>query len=187
MSIFDDLSGLWDDANQFLAPVADFIQPIAQDLIPGFKLAQDLLGIGPQAGSTYSQQYPQLLGGASGQWDSPVMSAVQVAQGAGGVFSGGGTMDFPLTLTGGMGRGLIPYGGGMIPRGYRVVQRAAQRPTAGRPAGVYLARSRRMNPLNPRALSRAERRMSSFTRYVKRHFQTSHLMPKRKTRSRKRR
>jgi len=187
MSIFDDLSGLWDDANAFLAPVADFLNPIAQDLIPGFKLAEDLLGLGPPAGQNYSQAWPGTAGaGASGQWTA-LPSAVQVSKGVGGVYSDGGQMDFPLMTTGGMGRGLIPYGGGMIPRGYRVRQLPARRATAGHPAGVYLSRTRRMNPLNPRALSRAERRMSSFTRYVKRHFQTTHLMPKRKTRSRKRR
>lgn len=96
---------------------------------------------------------------------------------------GYGNGDFALTTT--RSRGLIPYSGGMIPSGYRVANRAGRAPTAGYPAGVYLVRRRSMNVLNPRALMRAERRMSGFTRWVKRHFTIAAAAPRRRKVGRK--
>lgn len=90
---------------------------------------------------------------------------------------------FSIPATSGR-RGLIPYSGGVIPSGYRVCQRKARAPVAGRAAGVYLCPRRSMNPLNPRALLRAERRMNSFTTWVKRHFSIASRMPRRKKASR---
>lgn len=91
---------------------------------------------------------------------------------------GGNGGGFPLTLTGP--RRILPYSGGIIPSGYRVAQRPPRRPTAGYPGGVYLVPRRSMNPLNPKALMRAERRMNSFTTWVKRHFRIAAAAPKRR-------
>lgn len=96
---------------------------------------------------------------------------------------GYGNGDFALTTT--RSRGLIPYSGGMIPSGYRVANRPGRPATAGYPAGVYLVRRRSMNVLNPRALMRAERRMSGFTRWVKRHFTIAAAAPRRRKVGRK--
>lgn len=80
---------------------------------------------------------------------------------------------FPVATRNGS-RSVIPYQGGMIPSGYRLTQRG----------GVpYLKKIRHMNPLNPRALLRAERRMGAFTGWVKRHFRIASSMPARKRRA----
>lgn len=99
---------------------------------------------------------------------------------------GNGFNDFSLTTTRGS-RGLIPYSGGMIPSGYRVANRRATSGSPARPAGTYLVPRRSMNPLNPRALLRAERRMSAFTKWVSRHFAIAKRAPRRKKFGRKRR
>jgi hypothetical protein len=105
--------------------------------------------------------------GATGDWGDLSMNG----------YSGGG---FPLTTTNGGRRGLIPYSGGIIPSGYRVGMRKPRAPTAGYPGGAYLIPRRSMNPLNPRALMRAERRLNAFSKWVKRHFVIASHAPKRR-------
>jgi len=56
----------------------------------------------------------------------------------------------------------------------------ARRPTQGREAGLYWRKPRHTNPLNPKALVRAERRMAMFTGWVKRHFKIASQFPARK-------
>ena len=96
-------------------------------------------------------------------------------------------MDFSgydLTTTGA--RGLIPFQGQGPPApGYHLARRSARRPQQGRNPGLYWVPRRSMNPLNPRALMRAERRMAGFTKYVKRHFSLASIMPKRKKSTRR--
>jgi hypothetical protein len=155
--------------------------------------AQKLLGSDPverwSAGAGHSSAPPTSVGGdgftlagnaikkafeGSGTWDwSPQGGPMN------GFDLGGVTSDFPLTTTTGR-RGLIPYTGGFIPSGYRVGMRPARRPTPGTAGGVYLIPRRTMNPLNPRALMRAERRMNAFSKWVKRHFTIQKAMPKRR-------
>ena len=103
----------------------------------------------------------------------------------GGYSSGGGASmdwgnDFAMTVSNGGRRGLIPYSGGIIPSGYRVGMRPPRAPTAGYPGGTYLIPRRTMNPLNPRALMRAERRLNAFSTWVKRHFKIAAAAPKRR-------
>jgi hypothetical protein len=187
----------WDDINSVLQPVAQFIDPFA-DLIPGFQTAETILGIDPSSwGGTGGQPAQQFLPGPQSTF---VPSVPQSSPGVGGVNYGqfqndmaefiglgGDGMDFPLTTTRGMTRGLMPYQG-VIPSGWHLKRLPnGRRGTPARAPGDYIARNRRMNPLNPRALARAERRMSSFTRYVKHHFSVAHLMPKRKSAGKKRR
>jgi hypothetical protein len=103
----------------------------------------------------------------------------------GGFTTGGGASmdwgnDFAMTVSNGGRRGLIPYSGGIIPSGYRVGMRPPRAPTAGYPGGTYLIPRRTMNPLNPRALMRAERRLNAFSTWVKRHFKIAAAAPKRR-------
>jgi hypothetical protein len=86
-----------------------------------------------------------------------LLPALPVVSGFGGGGRGGG-------------RALIPYSGGMVERGTHVVYRPARRPTPGHAEGYFTTRSRRMNPLNIRALNRALHRTHSATRLVKRLF-----------------
>jgi hypothetical protein len=129
--------------------------------------------------------------GGSGHPSAPPTSAGApgltggVTQGfQGGFTTGGGASmdwgngDYAMTVTGR--RGLIPYSGGIIPSGYRVGMRRPRAPTAGYPGGAYLIPRRSMNPLNPRALMRAERRLNAFSTWVKRHFKIAAAAPKRR-------
>ena len=76
---------------------------------------------------------------------------------------------------------VIPFTGQNWPGpGYRLSALPARSPQAGRAAGLYWTRPRKTNPLNPRALMRAERRLEMFTRWVKRHFNIASQMPRRK-------
>ena len=77
-------------------------------------------------------------------------------------------------------RRLYPLSAGWPGPGYRAARRGARRPSGGNPAGIYWVPRRKMNPLNPRALLKAERRMSAFTHWVKRHFQITSSMPRRR-------
>jgi len=178
MGFLDDLGGIWNDVNAFLQPVAEFIDPFA-DLIPGFQAAQNILGIDPSkwndpSGNTVFRSLPT----------TPVPTARIFAES--GPVLGGATMDFSgfvLTTTGM--RGLVPFQGQGPPApGYHLARRTGRRPQAGRNPGMYWVPRRTMNPLNPRALMRAERRMAGFTKYVKRHFSLISVMPKRKKASR---
>jgi len=162
--------------------------PSAAGATAGIKLARkiaaggvDPFGVFPQTGAA-SSAAPQGVqasgatpyyetGGATGMWPPD---------------NAGYGNGFALTLPGP--RRIVPYAGGVIPSGYRVAQRPPRRPTAGYPGGVYLVPRRSMNPLNPRALMRAERRMNAFTTWVKRHFRIASAAPKRrKTVGKKRR
>lgn len=96
----------------------------------------------------------------------------------GGSMNGDWSGDYGMTLT--RGRSLIPYSGGVIPSGYRVAMRRPRAPTSGYPGGAYLVPRRSMNVLNPRALMRAERRLSGFSKWVKRHFTIAKHAPKRR-------
>jgi hypothetical protein len=173
MAFWDDISTAWNDVNAFLQPVAEFIDPWA-DLIPGFQAAENILGIDPAKWTTQSGQ----------SIFQPTVAAPPVF-GGGQAQQGGASMEWnqlgvPAAMAWTGPRRIMPYTGGIIPSGFRVANRAARRPTQGYPAGTYLVPRRRMNPLNPRALMRAERRMGAFTRFVKSHFQLSSIMPKRK-------
>jgi len=174
MGFLDDIGGIWNDINQFIQPIAEFIDPWA-DLIPGFQAAENILGIDPSkwrdtGGQSVFRPLPT----------APVPSARIFAES--GPVLGGATMDFgsfDLTTTGM--RGLVPFQGQGPPApGYHLARRPARRPTRGTAGGMYWVPRRTMNPLNPRALMRAERRMAGFTKYVKRHFNLSACMPKRK-------
>lgn len=73
----------------------------------------------------------------------------------------------------------------LVLAGFRPRWLPARRAMAGRDAGLYWRKPRRTNPLNPKALARAERRMAMFTRWVKHHFTLAKSMPRRKVRRRK--
>lgn len=64
--------------------------------------------------------------------------------------------------------------------GYRPRFLPARNATSGRAAGMYWRKPRHTNPLNPKALVRAERRMAMFTNWVKRHFKIASQFPARK-------
>lgn len=181
MGYLDDLLGL---------PPGTLDQT-ARDIIPGYTeiagYGSDVLGI-DKVGTP-----PILPSSSSGLSASDVAGLLQSAGqniyehalGGGSSIGGGATMDWSsmgvpngLTLSGP--RRIMPYMGGMIPSGYRVAKRNARAPTSGYPAGVYLVPRRSMNPLNPRALMRAERRMGAFTHWVKRHFRIASSAPRRK-------
>jgi len=175
--------GLFDD-------IINQVNPFVRDLVPGFAAVQDVAGeifgdsLGPQykgmpgyvppgysptvpnqsyiptaqqVANQYFHKLPTTGGGASGMWQDP----------------------FALTTT--RGRGLIPFSGQGPPApGYRLASRPARAPTAGTQGGMYWVPRRSMNPLNPRALLRAERRMGAFTKWVKHHFSIASAMPRRK-------
>lgn len=84
--------------------------------------------------------------------------------------SAGGYSSVPAISSGRRPR-LIPYTPGMAwpgPGYGRPVLLPARRGTAARPAGLYLRRSRRMNPLNIHALRRADHRIHAATHLVRR-------------------
>jgi hypothetical protein len=152
----------------------------------GYNLGQEIAKLDP-FGFNVDPYLPPA--GGTGQPSAPPTTAF-----GGGFSTGGGTSmawddfggGFPLVTTRGARRGLIPYSGGVIPSGYRVANRAARAPTAGLAAGTYLVPRRSMNPLNPRALMRAERRLNMFSTWVKRHFKIAAAAPKRRTKRRRR-
>jgi len=153
--------------------VVDTLWETARDVIPTFGVAEDLLrGVGIIPPS------PSPAGSSRG------IPAISINPSSGGQTSGGGATGmwnggFDLTTTGM--RGLVPFQGQGPPApGYHIARRPQRRPTAGRAAGLYWVPRRTMNPLNPRALLRAERRMSSFTKWVKRHFTIQSSMPRRR-------
>ena len=180
------MANWWDQINQAIADtgILQTINPIARDVLPGVGAVEDILGIDP---STWG---PNTFAGAESAASAPASPSPSLSRGLAlpqipggasldfGNLGGGGFGGFPLTVSGP--RRLIPYSGGPIPSGYRVAQRAARAPSAGTAGGVYLVPRRHMNPLNPRALMRAERRMSAFTHWVKRHFRIAAATPRRK-------
>lgn len=167
---------------------------ILNDIAGNFGFQGDLSGVINQvAGAIFPSSSPGRVQGVGGvappaQTWQPSQNTWQDTGGASGTWpaqQSGGTMDWtqlgvPQGMTLGGRRGLIPYSGGMIPTGYRVQNRPGRRGTPGYGPGVYLVPRRHMNPLNPRALLRAERRMASFTHWVKRHFSLVSHMPRRK-------
>jgi hypothetical protein len=179
--LWDDLAGYAEGLEGLTDTLSDFGLPSAGGASLGIGVAKAL------AKSTGFDPF-----GIFGESSSAASSAPTGPQATGaaeifggGMTAGGGASSMydygnGFALTTSPRRGLIPYGGGVIPSGYRVVQRAARRPTAGYPGGTYLARRRSMNPLNPRALMRAERRMGAFTNWVKRHFRIAMHAPKRR-------
>jgi hypothetical protein len=199
MGLFDDISGIWDDANQYLQPAMEFINPVARDLVPGFGAVEDVLGIGP--GTPGWGSPPQLggggglggggsstpahaaaggaMGGWSGDWGATPPQAAPLD------FGGGQPMSYDLSTLGGSPmavgpRRLYPLSAGWPGPGYRVARRGNRRANPGYQAGIYWVPTRRMNPLNPRALLKAERRMSAFTHWFKRHFSIASTMPRRR-------
>lgn len=87
----------------------------------------------------------------------------------------------PVLSTAAPGMQLIPFTGQNWPGpGYRLSALPARNPSPGRAAGLYWKRPRHTNPLNPRALVRAEKRLAMFSHWVKRHFQIQKSMPKRR-------
>jgi hypothetical protein len=168
------------------------VNPYVRDVVPGFGAVQDFIGGAAMGLGLASPEdlYPGMIGyqppGGGGTMGFP--GATQIAGGGasavfGGGYSDGGGASMPsmmngLALSGP--RRIYPYTGGLIPSGYRVANRPPRRATSGYPGGTYLVPRRRMNPLNPRALMRAERRMGAFTHWVKRHFRIAGAMPHRK-------
>jgi hypothetical protein len=152
----------------------------ARDFIPTFAPAEDFLktvGIIPQSVSAPSVQNGGYIPSATEIFSHPLPFAGGSSMGGGA--SGMWPDQFALTTTGR--RGLIPFTGqGPPATGYRLTSRGQRAPQAGRAAGMYWVPRRTMNPLNPRALLRAERRMGAFTKWVKRHFQIQSAMPRRK-------
>jgi hypothetical protein len=175
------MANWWDQLNQSIADtgILQAINPVARDVLPGLGAFEDIIGIDPNSWGPNTFVGGADAAAAAPTSPSPILGrGLAVPQQPGGAsldWSGG----FPLTTTTGR-RGLIPYSGGPVPSGYRVAQRPPRAPSAGTPGGTYLVPRRSMNPLNPRALMRAERRMSAFTHWVKRHFRIAAHTPKRK-------
>jgi len=180
--------GWWEDLNQAISDtgILQAIDPVARDVIPGYAAYEDLVGIDVKKWGPGTFNNP--AAGGTGAPSAPPGPDVIFLNNK--PFSPGGAapMDWsdmglnPYAMTTTRPRGLIPYQGGMIPSGYRVANRAPRRPTQGYPGGVYLVPRRHMNPLNPRALMRAERRMHAFTTWVTRHFKIAAAFPKRRGR-----
>lgn len=166
------------------------------DLYPGmagYQPPESGAGLGGGGQSTPARvsaggaQGGDILGGASGTWWDE-MPGMQTASNPGAPYqwsgsTGGGMYD--LTTLGGSPmavgpRRLFPLSAGWPGPGYRAARRGSRRPSAGHPAGLYWVPRRKMNPLNPRALMKAERRMSAFTHWVKRHFAIASSMPRRR-------
>jgi len=166
MAWYDTLAG-------FLPELGEAAQAVEQAVgfpFSGIGIGTDLYNLASGGSS--------LLGALGGQWDQGPPTPPGLG-GATGSWEQGGAMQLMRIPMNGMGRGLIPFSGQYIP-GYRVALRPASRGSAGHAAGYYLVKPRRMNPLNPRALMRAERRMGAFTHWVKRHFTIQKSMPRRK-------
>ncbi len=141
---------------------------LAKGLIPTFGAAADLFE--PKAASP-------ALGGATGSW-----GPMDYIQGGGGMLGLDGMgLGLDMTATGGGRRRLIPISAGWPGPGYHEARRGLRRPSAGHPAGRYWVPNRRMNPLNPRALLKAEHRMGAFTHWVKRHFRIAAAAPRRRS------
>lgn len=153
-----------------LSGVSDLSRTVANNMLPG-------LGLGDYwANSVESFLSPQALPGGSG-----LLEALPGSSGTSSMpaLSSGGNMLLPMVS--GPANAVIPFTGQNWPGpGYRLSMLPARRPSAGRPAGMYWKKPRRTNPLNPQALMRAERRMSMFTRWVKKHFSVMKSMPRRK-------
>jgi len=126
----------------------------------------------------------QLPGGLTTDWPGLIREGIDLLFGG---LGGGSVPTFqegPLALPPGSPTpGLFPPGGlqgplpgGTLARGGRVPFIAMPNGLPGCPSGYhpeksgkpYCVRNRRMNPLNPRALSRATRRVGGFARAVKR-------------------
>jgi hypothetical protein len=172
--------------DEYLGLPQGTLDTAAREFIPGYDV---LAGYGDQVlGLGYPQQSqpPSTYGGYGSGGPTQVQGAgASVGYGDQAGWLGASPMDYsmPTSLALSGPRRIYPYTGGVIPSGYRVAMRPARRPTSGYPGGTYLVPRRRMNPLNPRALMRAERRMGAFTHWVKRHFRLASHMPHRKKRS----
>jgi len=129
----------------------------------------------------------QLPGGVVTDWGPLIRTGIDILLGKLGGDTGGGVLtplQGPLVLPPGSGTpGVFPPGGiAGLPSGGFVLGRGRvpfitmPNGLPGCPSGYhpekqgepYCVRNRRMNPLNPRALSRASRRVGGFARAVKR-------------------
>ena len=152
-----------------LSGVSDLTQHLGNNMLPG-------LGLGDYwADSVDSYLAPQALPGGTLAEALPPSSGSSSTM----ALSSGGNMLLPTVYN--PTNALIPFTGQNWPGpGYRLSMLPARRASAGRAAGMYWKKRKVMNPLNPRALARAERRMSAFSRWVKKHFQIQKSMPRRK-------
>ncbi len=126
----------------------------------------------------------QLPGGIVTDWPALIREGIDIVFGGGGGSATPTFQEGPLVLgPGSTTPGLFPPGGlqGPLPTG--VARTGGRAPFIVMPNGLpgcpsgyhpeksgkaYCVRNRRMNPLNPRALSRATRRVGGFARAVKR-------------------
>lgn len=160
------------------AGVSDILGDVGSDNWSLASVLQPVLGVAGSALSATSKARQQLKGGSMPQVPQLFLgdefgggTAAPAALPFGGLM-GGATG----TFNGRSSRSMVPFGGGGIPPGYRIAQRNGQ---------AYLKKIRHMNPLNPRALLRAERRMGAFTHWVKRHFRIAAATPRRKKATRR--
>lgn len=169
MSIWDDIVGGVKDVGENLLSegLAKWVPQALDWVTPGWQediqqiTTNFLTGGDPfEWEGLQAQRQQGILPGESGSWEAPPMTGIDADPFAG------------IAMTTGGRRSLVPFTGqGSWPGpGYRLARRPARRPTSGHAGGIYWVPTRTMNPLNPRALKRAIRRLDSASRVAKKLF-----------------
>jgi len=167
--------------------------PFAEVIMPGVSSNSLSMPLGcdpsrqvcpPQISGGFIPGPTGMPGGLVTDWSALIRQGIDLALGALGSGSGSSLQEGPLILgPQTQTPGLFPPGGlqGPLPTG--AVRTGGRAPFIVMPNGLpgcpsgyhpeksgkpYCVRNRRMNPLNPRALSRATRRVGGFARAVKR-------------------